>query len=172
MRKAILTSALCLMMGFTAAMAQDNSRRNTPQRRAPQQMDAVVDTTVLNRMELDDALMTNILALQTSKQAEEKATREAERAARTSADGKRTKLTDEQRQAQRQQQEEFKAGYRAQLRALMGDALYITYLERLVDARGMRMSMPQRNAGDNNNGSRQPQGGFGGGDFGGGFGDF
>ncbi len=171
MKKTILSLALCIAMATTAAMAQDSNRRNNTQRRAPQQMDAVVDTTVLNKMELEPQLLTQILELQTTKQAEQKATLEAERTNRT-ADGKRQKLTDEEREARRQEQEAFKAGYRQELRTLMGDALYIAYLERLVDARGMMRTPVNRNnqnAG-NQRGGDMPGGDMPGGGFGGGFG--
>jgi hypothetical protein len=174
MKKKLMAIALCLMMGLTAVMAQDNNNRRQQQRRAPQQMDAVVDTAVLNKMDIEAAVMEQILALQTTKQAEQKAQMEARRAANTGSDGKRVKLTDEQREAQREanlkEEAEFKAGYRAQLRQLLGDETYIQYLERLVDARAtMRMPMPSQNR--QNGQSNMPQGmpgGFGGGDFGGG----
>jgi hypothetical protein len=171
MKKTIFSLTLCLLMSAGAVMAQDRRNSGNNQRRAPQQMDAVVDTAVLNKMELEPQLLTQILELQTTKQAEQKATLEAEKQSRTGADGKRQKLTDEQREARRQEQEAFTAGYRSQLRTLMGDALYIAYLERLVDARGM-MRMPVRNNQNSGNqrGGDMPGGDMPGGGFGGGFG--
>jgi hypothetical protein len=173
MKKKLLTAAVCLMLGLGCLVAQDRNTQRRAQQRAPRQMDAVVDTAVLNRMQLDEAMMTQILALQNAKQTEQNAMLEAERNNRTTdSNGKRVRRSDDEREAMRQQQEEFKAQYRADLHLIMGDSLYISYLEKLIDARSaMQMRPNMGQTGGNNRGGNDFGGGNRGGeDFGGGFG--
>lgn len=155
--------ALCLCVGLGATAQRDNSSRDN-NRRSRQPMDAVVDTAVLNRMNLETKMMDEILALQKAKLA---ARQEMMKGARPE---KGKKMDDAARQAMRTQQATFTADYRAELRAIMGDPLYISYLERQVDSRpAMRMS-PQRRTSDFGGDGRRGgmggrDGGFDGGDF-------
>ena len=79
------------------------------------------------------------------------------------------RLSEEERKAMMEQREAFTAQYRKELRALIGDETYITYLEKQLNRQGMRMMMGggQRPNGGQFGGQRQGGGGFGGG-FGGG----
>lgn len=161
--KMILTAlCLCICLG---AMAQRPNRDRSGAPGMPRHTDAVVDTAILNKMNLEAKMLSEILALKTAKQAENKENMKGMRPEK----GK--KMDEATRKAIREKQTAFTAGYRAELRKIMGDELYISYLEKQVDSRNaMRANMrPQNN--NMNNGMRNQygqRGGFGNNDFGGG----
>lgn len=161
--KMILTSLL-LVVGMSA-MAQGGPRGNRGGR-GGFNMDQVVDTAVINKLDLQPEVVAQVLELQASKADAIKEQMEKL--------GKRgNNRNKEQREAMQKEREEFNAAYRAELRQILGDETYITYLEKMLDNRGM-MGMPRMNM----NGQGFGQGGFpggeggfpGGGGFGGGFG--
>ncbi len=164
MKVKMILAALCLCICL-GAMAQRPNRDRSGAPGMPRHIDAVVDTAVLNKMNLDTKMLSEILALKTAKQAENKENMKGMRP----EIGK--KMDEAARKALREKQAAFTAGYRAELRKIMGDELYISYLEKQVDSRNaMRANMrPQNN--NTNNGMRNQhgqRGGFGNNDFGGG----
>lgn len=131
-----MIAALCICCGMSAmAQTNNNSRRTTQPR---QIADMVVDTAVINRMELNAQMVESILALQKSKQAA------MQEMMKNSRPQKGERMSDEQRKALREQREAFTAEYRGELRKIMGDPTYITYLEKLVDSRAARQQTMQR----------------------------
>jgi cytochrome c556 len=157
MKTKSLLLTVCLSMALCGSlMAQSNNKNSN--RRAPRQIDAVVDTAVLNKMSLDQKVYDQVIALQQSKLTEMQEQAKQDRADRS----------EEARKARQEARKTFTAGYRAELRTLLGDELYIQYLERQLDQRATPGRMMP-----NNNGNR-PQASRGGGfdeGFGGG-GDF
>lgn len=166
----ITSLMLCLCMGAFAQQQRQPGQRGGNQMRAQRQMDAVVDTAVINHMDLEQALLDQVYALQNTKQAELR-----ESMQQTRQRGQR--WTEEQRKEMMEQRAAFNQQYRKELRTLLGDETYILYLEKLLDHQsharfnGMggqprpgQAEMHQRGAqrqagwGDDNNG-------FGGGDF-------
>lgn len=126
MKKFIL--ALCLCTLSLCAWAQQNQNR---QFRGPRRAtDAVVDTAIMNKMEIAPEMMALILNLQQTKQ-------EQMKAEMTQSRGRGTRMSDEERQALADRRQTFSKIYRAELRAIMGDELYITYLEKMLDNRQM-----------------------------------
>jgi cytochrome c556 len=157
MKTKSLLLTVCLSMALCGSlMAQSNNKNSN--RRAPRQIDAVVDTAVLNKMSLDQKVYDQVIALQQSKLTEMQEQAKQDRADRS----------EEARKAREEARKTFTAGYRAELRTLLGDELYIQYLERQLDQRATPGRMMP-----NNNGNRQQaprSGGFdegfgGGGDF-------
>jgi cytochrome c556 len=157
MKTKSLLLTVCLGMALCGSlMAQSNNKNSN--RRAPRQIDAVVDTAVLNKMSLDQKVYDQVIALQQSKLTEMQEQAKQDRADRS----------EEARKARQEARKTFTAGYRAELRTLLGDELYIQYLERQLDQRATPGRMMP-----NNNGNRQQaprSGGFdegfgGGGDF-------
>lgn len=169
MKKTLFLAGICLAMCLSA-FAQ-NERGNRPNgQRMRMNFDAVVDTAVINHIGLDDAVLQQVYQLQTTKQEEQRAMFQNNRRER----GQR--MTDEERKAMQEKRQAFTDQYRKDLRALIGDQLYITYLEKMLDRQSM-MRFQRGNFGGGNpmGGQRQggQRGGFGndnGGGFGGGFG--
>lgn len=160
--KMILTAlCLCICLGATA---QRNNRNNSGAPGMPRQTDAVIDTAILNKMNLEAKMLSEILALKTAKQTEIKESMKGMRPEK----GKR--MDEATRKAIYEKRAAFTAGYRAELRKIMGDELYISYLEKQVDSHNaMRGNMRQRPNNMNNNmrGQHGQRGGFGNNDFGG-----
>lgn len=164
MKVKMILTALCLSICL-GIMAQRPNRNNSRTSDMPRRADAVIDTAVLNKMNLEAKMLSEILALQTTKQNELK---ESMKSARPE---KGRRMDEAARKAFREKQAAFTAGYRAELRKIMGDELYISYLEKQVDSRNaMRGNMRQRNSNMNNDmrGQHRERGGFGHNDFGGG----
>ena len=156
MKKFLFLAGICLSMSM-ALMAQDNHRRGGG-RRMPFSIDAVVDTAVINHIGLEDAVLQQVYKLQETKMAEQREQMEngmrRERGQRPS---------EEELAAMREKRQAFTDQYRQQLRALIGDQLYITYLEKMLDRQAtMRFN---RMGGQRGGGQAFPQGGQG---FGGG----
>lgn len=189
MKLRFILTALCLCVGLSA-MAQRNGNRgprgghnNTPQR----SLDMVVDTAIINSMDLEPEIVTAVLQLQAQK-AEELKAKLIEMASQAQANqGQGQGFNPEAIKAMREQMDEFKFEYRMKLRKVMGADNYITYLEKQLDQRPAmgpgaagtgnrrRMQGGQGNWGGGQGGFDGGQGnwggndgGFGGGNFGGG----
>ena len=157
----LLTLALCCGMN---AMAQRHHDHNGP--RGPQGgghgFDMVVDTAIINHMDLEPEVIASVQELQQKKN-EELKTVLIEMA------GKRTPgqaPSQEEIAEMREQIESFKLDYRMALRKVLGVENYITYLEKQVDKRPQMGGRP--GAGPNGRQRRGNKGNFGGGNFGGG----
>lgn len=158
MKKLMMLAGLCLMVSISA-VAQDfqgNRQGRGPRR----QMDAVVDTAIINHMNLDEAVLQKVYQLQ-----EAKAQEQRESMGQTRQRGQR--MSEEDRQAFMDKMQAFKTQYRKDLRAIIGDDAYILYLEKSLDNRAMNF---MRGGQGRPMGGQRPMGGdFNGGGFGGGF---
>ena len=162
MKKTLILAGICLSMCLSAFAQNDMGRQNGRMR---PNFDAVVDTAVINHIGLDEAVLKKVYELQTTKQAEQ---REMFQNGMRRERGQR--MSEEERQAMQTKRQEFTNQYRQQLRALIGDQLYITYLEKMLDRQSMMRF--QRGGFGGGNGQRPgggQRGGFGG-ENGGGFG--
>jgi len=159
MKKIMILAGICLAM-CTSAIAQDFGQGGQRQggQRMRRQMDAVVDTTVINHMDINVEVLQKVYTLQEAKQKEQKAQMEEMRKNRN---GQR--MSEEERNAFTEKQKAFTAQYRKELRAILGDEAYIIYLEKMLDRQGM-MRMGGRPQMQGQRGG-QRQGNFGGGDF-------
>lgn len=176
MKMRIFLIALCLCVGMSA-MAQNRghrgNRRAQAEQRGPQNIDMVVDTAIINSMQLEPALVNSVLELQAKKQEELKA---AIIKMAQQNQGGQDGFNPESIAAMRKQMEDFKAGYRLSLRQLLGTDQYIVYLEKMIDKRpamgegrgGAPMGGNQRRMPNGGNwGQGQPGGGWGQGNPGG-----
>ena len=161
MKKFLILAGICLVMSANV-IGQDFNQRQGGQR-SRRSMDAVVDTAIINHLNISADVLQKVYDLQKSKQEEQQKVMAGFRQQR----GQR--LSEEERKAMMEQREAFTAQYRTELRALIGYETYITYLEKQLNRQGMRMMMGggQRPNGGQFGGQRQGGGGFGGG-FGGG----
>ena len=153
MKKIMILAGICLAM-CTSVMAQDfegGQRGGQGGQRARRQMDMVVDTAVINHIDLKAETLQKVYELQQAKQAEQK---EIMQSARPQ---KGQRMSDEDRKAFQEKRQAFTAQYRKELRALIGDEAYILYLERMVDRQGMMRMGGQRPQGQG--GQRGGQGG-------------
>lgn len=168
MKKLLMLAGLCLAI-CSSVVAQDFGQggRQGGQRGPRRQMDAVVDTAIINHMDLNQEVLQQVYKLQEAKQAEQK-----EAMGNMRQRGQR--MSEEGRKEFMEKQQAFTAQYRKELRALIGDENYITYLEKMLDRRPMfggmqRGGMPRGQMGGGQGfGGGQPGGGFDNG-FGGGF---
>ena len=157
MKKNLILTSICLVAAMSLSAQDAGGQR---QGRQPRRMtDAVVDTTIINHMGIDAAVLQQVYALQESKKTEQ------QELLKNSRPEKGTRMTEEQRKEMLEKREAFTAQYRKQLRALMGDENYILYLEKQVDRQGvMRPGMPPRgNMQGQRQGGGQRQDDFGGG---------
>ncbi len=163
MKKFMILAGICLVM-CANAIGQDSNQRQGGQR-ARRMMDAVVDTAIINHMDINTEVLQKVYALQQSKQEEQRKIMGDFRQQR----GQR--LSDEERKAMAEKREAFTAQYRKELRALIGDETYIAYLEKQLSRQGMmRMMQGGGQRGNNGQFGGQRQGGGQRGGFGGGFG--
>ena len=158
MKKFLVLAGICLAM-CAGCMAQEAQNQRQGGQRMRRQMDAVVDTAVINHMDLKADVLQKVYTLQEAKQAEQKAQMEQMKGKR----GQRP--SDEERKAMQEKRQAFTAQYRKELRAILGDANYIAYLEKMLDRQGMRMmGGGPRMQGQGQRGGQQqgqmPQGGF------------
>ena len=132
MKLKVLICSLCLCFSM-CAMAQNHSRSNRGNRgnEAPRQFDTVVDTAIINSMELEPETISAVLQLQAQKQEELKAI-----LIKMAQSRKEGQNFDPQAIAEmRQQMDDFKLEYRMAFRKIIGTANYITYLEKQLDNR-------------------------------------
>lgn len=132
MKLKVLICSLCLCFSM-CAMAQNHSRSNRGNRgnEAPRQFDMVVDTAIINSMELEPETISAVLQLQAQKQEELKAI-----LIEMAQSRKEGQNFDPQAIAEmRQQMDDFKLEYRMAFRKIIGTANYITYLEKQLDNR-------------------------------------
>lgn len=142
MKLKVLICSLCLCFSM-CAMAQKHSRgnRGNSGNEAPRQFDMVVDTAIINSMELEPETISAVLQLQAQKQEELKAILIKMAQSRNNNNGQNF---DPQAIAEmRQQMDDFKLEYRMAFRKIIGTANYITYLEKQLDN---RQSMRPHNA--------------------------
>lgn len=164
MKVKMILAALCLCICLgTMAQRPNRGRSATPNMARP--ANAIVDTAILNKMNLEAKMLSEILALKETKQAE--FTQEMKSAHLE----KGKKMDNAARKAFQEKHATFMASYRTELRKIMGTELYISYLEKQVDNRRvMRNNMRPRTHNMDNDfrGDRRQRGGFGNNDFGGG----
>ncbi len=171
MKLKFILSALIICCGMNVMAQDSNNSRRASRRGFSSERDAVVDTAIINRMNLDEKMKGEILSLQAAKKEEQKVQMEEMR-----KNGNREQRRSKEARAKMiEQRQAFKAAYRSELRKIMGDELYIIYLEKVID---QRQSFNPRGQAPNgaNRGNRNNFGerGFGGGGFGedrGGFND-
>ncbi|MCF0179503.1 MAG: hypothetical protein HUJ97_04570 [Bacteroidales bacterium] len=149
MKTKVLLTAMFICISFSA-MAQRH-QRNGQRGQGPQSLDMVVDTAIINSMNLDAEIQTAVLELQKTKADELKAT--IIKMASSQPQGQQP--TPESIAAMQKQIADFKTGYRSEFRKILGDENYIIYLEKQVDKR------PQMGAGMGN-APRQRRGNFNG----------
>lgn len=163
MKLRMIITALCLCMGVCAMAQGHGNRGNRAGRGAqsgPQNLDMVVDTAIINSMDLEPELIAAVLQLQAQKQEELKVVIIKMAQSRQEGQG----FDQDAIAAMRQQMDDFKQEYRMALRKVLGAANYITYLEKQLDKRpAMGGGMP----GGNRRMMQGGQGGFGGGNRGG-----
>lgn len=141
MKKYLIIATLGFMMG-ASAVAQDMNRggigRHNQGGRQPQsgyQMDQVVDTAVINHIDLEAEVLTKVHELQAVK-------KEALGAMmREMRPEKGARISEEQRKAVSEKREAFTVQYRKDLRALIGDEKYILYLEKQLDSHAPHQGM-------------------------------
>lgn len=169
MKKLLILAGICLTMcsGLVAQDFQGGRGQGGPNgQRMRRQMDAVVDTAIINHIDLSAEVLQKVYDLQKVKQEEQAASMKELRQNR----GQR--MSEEDRKAMMDKRQAFTAQYRKELRAIIGDEAYILYLEKSLDNRSMMRFGGQ---GGQRQGGQRPmgggQGGFGGngGGFGGGF---
>lgn len=170
MKKFLFLAGLCLTI-VTNVVAQDFGQggRQGGQRNMRRQIDAVVDTAIINHMDLSQEVLNQVYKLQEAKQAEQKEAMGQMRRGQ--------RMSEEERKAFHERQQAFTTQYRKELRAIIGDEAYITYLEKMLDRRtmgfgGMQRGGMQRGQMGGGQGFGGGQGGFGGNggfDNGGGF---
>lgn len=169
--KKIIFSLVCMLLICSAAVAQNRGGNRNRQGggRGFQPM-AVIDTAVVNHIGLSEELLAQVYALKDAQAEEAKEQMSKMMPER----GKR--MNEEARAEMMEKMAAMKQGFRKQLRALIGDEMYIAYLEKALDTRNMNMMRPMQGGqgfgGQGGFGGGMPQGGgFGGGmPQGGGFG--
>lgn len=132
MKKLLLALVVCLTTAVSVN-AQEKPHVRSRQAMAPMNVnmniDMVVDTAVMNKLGIEPELMGKILALQEQKKAEHQKMMRDVRVDRSQLNGQ------DQRTAMQEKRNEYTNQYRKELRALMGDELYISYLEKQLDSR-------------------------------------
>lgn len=154
MKLKMFFTVLCLCLGI-CGMAQDNGRGHRGNRGAesPKSFDMVVDTAIINAMELEPDMIAEVLQLQAQKQEELKAI--LIKMAQTRKEGQN--FDKQAIDDMRQQMDDFKLEYRMALRKILGTANYITYLEKQVDKRqAMRPGNTHSSRGNRARGSMNP----------------
>ena len=153
MKKALIIASVCLMASFTA-FAQDNMSRRSNGQRMMRNIDNVVDTAVINHIGLADATLQQVYNLQKGKMEEQKQMMQESRHERGQ------KLSDSDRKEMQEKRQAFTDQYRKELRSIIGDAAYVTYLEKMLD-RQSSMRFGRMNGGQRPNGQGGPRGGNG-----------
>ena len=167
MKKVLILAGICLSL-CGSLMAQPNGRPNGGPR-GRFNLDAVVDTAVINHIGLPEATLQQVYELQKNKMEVQLEMFKSMRP------GRGQRLSEEERQAMNEKRQAFTTQYRQELRAIVGDAAYITYLEKLIDHQATQRFGRMGNFGGQRMGGQQPGGGgfggegFGGNGFGGGF---
>ncbi len=165
MKKILILAGVCITMCLTS-FAQDMQGQRQGGQRQRRSMDAVVDTAIINHMDLKAEVLQQVLTLQEAKQAQQ---REAMQQMRQNRNGQR--MDEGERKAMQEKMQAFTAQYRKELREILGDETYIAYLEKMLDRQSMRMMGGGRPGGQGGQRGGQRQGGFQGG-FPGGDGGF
>lgn len=176
MKKTLLAAICCMTIGFgSTAMAQNEMPARTGRGGMRTGMEMVADTAIINHLSdtISAEQLKQIEAINSNYRVKMQ-----EMLSQRSTDGRR--MTREDREARMEQIKQNKAAARKELREVLGDELYIEYLEAQLDriqAMGMGMSprsgqggqgMGPRGGGQGMGGGR-PRGGQRGG-YGGGFG--
>ncbi len=143
MKKFLILASMCLVMSVSAIAQDKPAKREMAPRQRPQQeqmqqrqrrsMDVVIDTAVINSLNLEAEVMEKVTALKEAKQVEQREAMKEMRATRGQQMG------EEERKAMREKMQAFTAQYRKELRTILGDEAYITYLEKMLDRQNMRM---------------------------------
>lgn len=139
MKRKMFLTALCLTLAVFGFAQGRNGGAQRPTMRG--NMDAVVDTAIINHMGLPEATVQQVLTLQQAKQEEMKQQMQQQQ------NNKGQRLSDAERNALQQKRTEFTQKYRQELRAILGDQNYITYLEKQLDRRnqfGARQTQQQQ----------------------------
>lgn len=166
MKRIFLLACICMAVSLSA-FAQNRQGGQGGQRGPRHNMDAVVDTAIINHMDLEAETLQKVLQLQSTKQAEQREMMGSLRSNR----GQR--MSEEDRNAMRTKMQDFTAQYRKDLRAILGDDLYISYLEKYCDRQAMMRMMRPGMQGGQRPQMGGPRGDFGGDNgFGGGDGGF
>lgn len=165
MKKTFLVTISCMMLSIGSAMAQGEMPQGGRQGHGGMHsgmrpgMEMIADTTITNHMNLSDEQLKKIDELNADYQAKMKAM-----ISQRGEAGRR--MSREDREGRMQLIKDQKTAARQQLRAVLGDELYIQYLECQLD-RTPAMMMGGGNRGGR---ARMGEGRMGGGRMGGGFG--
>lgn len=169
MKLRLFLIALCLCVGMSAMAQNHNNRGNrggNRENRSAQSLDMVVDTAIINSMDLEPELVSAVLTLQAQKAEELKAL-----IIKMAQQRQGQQMGPEAIAAMREQMDEFKFEYRMKFRKTIGVDNYITYLEKQLDKRpAMGASAGQGMRGRMGGGAGMGQGmrgNWGGGDQGG-----
>lgn len=133
MKLRLFLIALCLCVGMSAMAQNHNNRGNrggNRENRSAQSLDMVVDTAIINSMDLEPELVSAVLTLQAQKAEELKAL-----IIKMAQQRQGQQMGPEAIAAMREQMDEFKFEYRMKLRKTIGVDNYITYLEKQLDKR-------------------------------------
>ncbi|MBQ0056439.1 MAG: hypothetical protein KBT20_02175 [Bacteroidales bacterium] len=138
MKKSLILTAVSILISISA-MAQGHKGNhpsvqprngNAPRVQMQHNIDAVVDTAVINHIDLSKSTLEEVTKLQEKKKNEMmKMTKDMKKEIQ--------QLSEEQRAEMRKKQEDFKAQYRKDLRKVLGDEKYILYLEKQLDRRSV-----------------------------------
>lgn len=129
MKRKMFLTAICLTLA-TFAFAQGRNGQAGQRVGNRGGIDVVVDTAIINQMGLSEAVVSQVVALQQTMQAKMRQQMQQQQG------NKGQRLTDEERKDLQQKRVQFTENYRKELRAILGDQTYITYLEKQLDRRG------------------------------------
>ena len=132
MKKILCAAICCMTLGLGNVLAQDQmpQGRNTTRGGMRGSAEMIADTTITNHLGISDEQISQINKLNTEYQEKVK-----EMMTKPNEDGKR--LSREDREARMKQIGTQKQEARQQLRKILGDDLYITYLEKRLDQHPM-----------------------------------
>lgn len=173
MKKSFLAALCCLSLSVGSLMAQDNARAQFGRQggsRNGRSVEQIADTAITNHLGLQAEQLTQVEALN----ARYKEQLQAQQKGLTT-DGRRS-ASREDREARVQQFREMRQQFRSELHVILGDSLYIQYLEQSLDRQPMMMAprggmngfnqgRGARMGGGRMGGGRMDAGGFDNGDF-------
>lgn len=162
MKKTILAALCCLTLSAGSLVAQDNAHSQFGrQGRGGRSVEQIADTAITNHLDLQPEQLTQVEALNTRYKEQLQAQQKG-----FATDGRR--MSREDREARVQQFRQTRQQFRAELRTILGDSLYIQYLEESLDRQPMSMAPRGGMNGFNQGGGRMGNGRMGNGRMGGG----
>lgn len=172
MKKALWAAVCCMSLGLSNVFAQNDMPQGGRHMRGGMRggMEMVADTAITNHMELSIEQAKAIEEINTTYRAKIQSLimpQNEDNKPANREEGRRMRR--EGRDVRMQQINAEKKEARQQLRAVLGDELYIQYLEESIDRRPMMMGGPRGGHGVGGGQRGGQRGGHRGGGFGGGF---